>query len=80
VGGGQGRPSSSNPPPPLQAITNLMRADPASGEALMGQLQLARLPSSSGNTLFTPALQAGSGRRARCPSCQVRARAGGLCV
>jgi hypothetical protein len=36
-----------------QAITNFLRVDPKSGEALVGQIQLARLPSSGGNTLLT---------------------------
>jgi hypothetical protein len=40
-----------------QAITNMMRADATSGEAVNGQIQLVRLPSSSGNTLLTPAVQ-----------------------
>lgn len=40
-----------------QAITNMMRVDAISGEAIIGQLQLARLSSSGGNTLLTPALQ-----------------------
>ena len=34
-----------------------MRADAVTGEAVVGQIQLVRLPSSGGNTLFTPALQ-----------------------
>lgn len=41
-----------------QAVSNFMRVDPATGEAIVGQLQLARLPSSGkGNSLFTLAAQ-----------------------
>ena len=38
-----------------QAVTNLIRADASSGEALVGQIQLVRLTNSGGNTLITRA-------------------------
>ena len=45
-----------------QAVTNFVRVDPSTGEAIVGQLQLARLPSSGkGNTLLTLAAQSDAG-------------------
>ena len=44
-----------------QAITNLLRVDAGTGEAAVGQVQLARLPGSGGNTLVTRAVHADAG-------------------
>lgn len=41
-----------------QAITNFMRVDASTGEAAVGQIQVARLPNTRGNTLVTRALHA----------------------
>ena len=41
-----------------QAITNLLRVDAASGEAMIGQTQLTRLTNTRGNTLVTRAAHA----------------------
>jgi hypothetical protein len=39
-----------------QAITNFLRVDAGTGETAVGQIQVARLPSSRGNTLVTRAV------------------------
>jgi hypothetical protein len=40
-----------------QAVTNFMRVDAGTGEVVVGQIQVARLPTSGGNTLLTVGAQ-----------------------